>query len=60
MKKIITMLLFLGGTTYGFSQTDLDSLKERIDIHDGKMNALDERVLLNEGDLSKLNKIKLS
>jgi phosphate-selective porin len=31
-----------------------------IDRHEGKINALDERVLVNEADLGKLNKIKIS
>jgi phosphate-selective porin len=46
---------------YGYSQTQtVDSLKEVIDRHEGKINALDERVLVNEADLGKLNKIKVS
>jgi phosphate-selective porin len=59
MKKIITML-FVAVTIYGYPQSNLDSLKERTDILEGKINALDERVLANEGDLGKLNKIKVS
>ena len=59
-RRIIVILLFIMGTTFGYSQISPDSLKEQIDIHDGKINALDERVLLNESDLGKLNKIKLS
>jgi len=31
-----------------------------IERHEGKLNAIDERVLINETDLSKLNKIKVS
>jgi len=46
---------------YGYSQTQKsDSLAEVIDRHEGKLNALDERVLVNEADLGKLNKIKVS
>ena len=58
MKKIITMLLVVL-SIYGNAQ-NLDSLKEKIEDHTGKINALDERVLVNETDLSKLNKIKVS
>ena len=48
-------------TLSGFSQTQvIDSLKEVVDNHTGKLNALDERVLVNESDLGKLNKIKVS
>jgi hypothetical protein len=35
-------------------------LKEVIERLDGKTNSLDERVLVNEADLGKLNKIKIS
>jgi phosphate-selective porin len=46
---------------YGYSQTQkIDSLKDVIERHEGKINALDERVLVNEADLGKLNKIKVS
>ncbi len=46
---------------YGYSQTQkIDSLKDVIERHEGKLNALDERVLVNEADLGKLNKIKVS
>ena len=49
-------------TLYGYSQKQqvIDSLKEVIDNHQGKLNSLDERVLVNEADLGKLNKIKVS
>jgi phosphate-selective porin len=60
MKKIITMLLIAAGSLYGYSQNSVDSLKDQIDIHEGKINSLDERVLLNESDLGKLTKIKVS
>ncbi len=60
MKKIITVILFAAGTISGYSQSAIDSISERIDIHEGKINSLDERVLLNESDLGKLNKIKIS
>ncbi len=62
MKKIITLLLIfsVAGMT-GFAQTSVsDSLKQVISNHEGKLTALDERVLVNEADLGKLNKIKIS
>lgn len=60
MKKIITLFLFAAGTIYNYSQISPDSLVERIDTQEGKINSLDERVLLNESDLGKLTKIKVS
>jgi Phosphate-selective porin O and P len=61
MKKFLTIGLFAAISIYGYSQTlKIDSLKEVIERHEGKLNALDERVLVNESDLGKLNKIKVS
>ena len=61
MKKLFAATLFAVVSIYGYSQTQtIDSLKEVIDSHEGKINALDERVLINEADLGKLNKIKIS
>jgi phosphate-selective porin len=60
MKKIITMFLFAIGATWGYSQLTPDSLSEQIDIHEGKINSLDERILQTESDLGKLTKIKVS
>jgi hypothetical protein len=61
MKKIFTLLSLSIIGLCGFSQTAVvDSLKEVISNHDGKLTALDDRVLVNETDLSKLNKIKVS
>ena len=61
MKKIFTLMFFSAIGLCGFSQSSVvDSLKEVISIHEGKLNALDDRVLVNEADLGKLNKIKLS
>jgi phosphate-selective porin len=62
MKKLLTLTIFtVLSIYYGYSQTqEVDSLKEVIDRHEGKINALDERVLVNEADLGKLNKIKVS
>ena len=37
---------------WGISQTqNTDSLKEVMERHEGKINAIDERVLINETDL---------
>lgn len=61
MKKLLAIGIFALISVYGFSQTQKpDSLKDVIEKHEGKLNALDERVLVNEADLSKLNKIKVS
>jgi phosphate-selective porin len=61
MKKTFLSLFIMTFVLYGYSQNQvIDSLKEVIDNHQGKLNALDERVLVNEADLGKLNKIKLS
>ena len=61
MKKLFTITILTVISIYGYSQTQsADSLKEVIDNHQGKLNSLDERVLLNESDLSKLTKIKVS
>ncbi len=61
MKKLLLLTILAVLSVYGYSQTQtVDSLKEVIDRHEGKINALDERVLVNEADLGKLNKIKIS
>jgi phosphate-selective porin len=61
MKKLFVIAIFTVISVYGFSQTQtVDSLKEVIDVQQGKLNSLDERVLVNESDLAKLNKIKVS
>ena len=61
MKKLLVLTIFTLFSIYGYSQTQtVDFLKEIIDRHEGKINALDERVLVNEADLGKLNKIKVS
>jgi hypothetical protein len=61
MKKLFLITVLAVLSVYGYSQTQsVDSLKEVIDRHEGKLNALDERVLINEADLGKLNKIKIS
>jgi phosphate-selective porin len=61
MKKLLTIAIFMVISVYGYSQKQvIDSLKEVIAGHEGKLNALDDRVLVNESDLGKLNKIKVS
>ena len=61
MKKLLAIGIFTVISIYGYSQKQvIDSLKEVIANHEGKLNALDDRVLVNEGDLSKLTKIKVS
>jgi phosphate-selective porin len=61
MKKLLVITFLTVISIYGYSQTQtIDSLKEVIDAQQGKLNSLDERVLVNEADLAKLNKIKIS
>jgi Phosphate-selective porin len=61
MKKLFTLLFLSVIGITGFAQTTVtDSLKEVISTHEGKLTALDDRVLVNEADLAKLNKIKVS
>ena len=61
MKKLLAIGIFMVISLYGYSQKQvIDSLKEVIAGHEGKLNALDDRVLVNEADLGKLNKIKVS
>ena len=60
MKKVITLFLFTIITLFGYSQVKPDSLAEQIEILEGKINSLDERVLVNESDLGKLTRIKVS
>ena len=61
MKKFFAITIFTLVSFYSYSQAQMtDSLKDVLDKHEGKLNALDERVLVNEADLSKLNKLKIS
>jgi phosphate-selective porin len=55
---LVIILMFIS-TVQGFSQS-ADSVREQIEEIGGKLNALDERTALNETDLGKLNKIKVS
>jgi phosphate-selective porin len=61
MKKLLAIGIFTVISIYGYSQKQvIDSLKDVIGNHEGKLNTLDDRVLVNEADLAKLNKIKVS
>jgi len=61
MRKFLLLFIVLTAPLFGYSQTQkVDSLMEVISELEGKTNALDERILLNETDLGKLNKIKVS
>ena len=60
MKRIITLLLIAAATFTVTRRFMWIRCNEQVAIHEGKINALDERVLLNEGDLEKLKKIKMS
>jgi phosphate-selective porin len=60
MKKTIIIICFAFGALKGFSQSPADTTQEKLTAIDGKLNALEERVAVNESDLSKLNKIKIS
>jgi phosphate-selective porin len=61
MKKLLVIIIFAAISIYGYSQKQtIDSLKEALENHEGKLSALDDRVLVNESDLSKLNKIKVT
>ncbi len=61
MKQTLLSIFFMTIGIIGYSQSiETDSLKEVLENNQGKLNSLDERVLVNETDLGKLNKIKLS
>ncbi len=59
MRRILFTLLFTASLVPVLAQSP-DSLLERLETADGRLNALDERVTLNETDLGKLTKIKVS
>jgi len=59
MRRILFTLLFTASLVPVLAQST-DSLLERLETADGRLNALDERVTLNETDLGKLTKIKVS
>jgi phosphate-selective porin len=60
MKKIFTVLFMATAYLYGYAQVQVDSLQEQVSIQEGRINALDERIMVTEGDLDKLRKIKVS
>jgi phosphate-selective porin len=60
MKRIFVMLWMIALVTSGYTQAPADTLQEKISAIDGKLNSLDERVTVNETDLGKLTKIKVS
>lgn len=63
MKKFLTTVMiimaFLSGSRV-FSQNTNDTLNDKVNELKDRINGLDERILTNESDLSKLNKIKFS
>ncbi len=60
MKKFFFTLLMIPGLWAAYSQQPADSLQEKLETVDARLNSLDERVALNEADLGKLTKIKVS
>jgi phosphate-selective porin len=60
MKKILAFLCLVTGVMNSYAQAPADTLQEKLTAIDGKLTALDERVAVNESDLGKLNKIKVS
>jgi phosphate-selective porin len=60
MKKLFFILMMIVGSRAAYPQQPADSIQENIDNLNGRLNALDERVALNETDLGKLTKIKVS
>jgi len=63
ISKIVKATMLSGVLLIGvpsFSQSVTDTLKEKVDELKDRLNGMDERVLTNESDLSKLNKIKIS
>lgn len=59
MRRLLIAVLFIACLVPAMAQAP-DSLQERLEAADGRLNALDERVTLNETDLGKLTKIKVS
>lgn len=60
LRTFITIQFLISITLEGYSQNEADSLQENLEVLTGKLNALEERIALNETDLGKLTKIKLS
>lgn len=59
-KQIYAAILILSTGLSVYSQEQSVSIEEKIAELEGKVTALDERVILNESDLGKLTKIKVS
>ena len=61
MKKLLAITIFIVFSIWVYPQNNtIDSLKDVIARIEGKTNAMDERLLANEADLGRLNKIKIS
>ncbi len=60
MKNISLIVFVVLLSLNAFSQSSADTLQEKMTTLDGRLNSLDERVALNESDLGKLTKIKVS
>jgi phosphate-selective porin len=61
-QEFCILIFFLMTSLFTISQAQAppDTLQEKLSSMDGKLNSLDERVALNESDLGKLTKIKIS
>lgn len=60
MKSTLTLVILTVITAKTYAQSPADTLQERLSETEGRLNSLEERVALNETDLGKLTKIKVS
>jgi phosphate-selective porin len=60
MRKLFILICVTICAMNSFAQSQSDTLQEKLTTMDGKLNSLDERVAVNESDLLKLTKIKVS
>jgi phosphate-selective porin len=60
MKKLLALLCLFFTAFYGYAQLPADTLQEKLTTMEGRLNSLDERIAVNESDLAKLTKIKVS
>lgn len=60
MNRLFFAFLMLVLSLAVYAQVPADTLQEKIEGLDGRLNSLDERVALHESDLGKLTKIKVS
>jgi phosphate-selective porin len=60
MNKLSVIIFLTLLSLKGYSQPASDTLQDKLTTIDGRLNSLDERVALNESDLGKLTKIKIS